>query len=66
CMSSRLVALSTGFIFIFIAVIFIIYLEGLWKYIIVGPSLLFGIASIKTGLFSSQHKLDKMTGVDKL
>jgi len=50
-----------------IAVFFIGYFEGIWRWLIASPLLVFVVwPSLKIGLFASREEVDKLTGADKL
>jgi len=66
-MNSRFVPITTAIVSFSVAVFFILYFSGLWRWIIASPLLvLVTWPSLKIGLFSPQKDVDKLTGADKL
>jgi len=50
-----------------VAAFFILYFEGVWRWLVASPLLVFVFwPSLKIGLFSSQEEVDKLTGADKV
>jgi hypothetical protein len=66
-MNSRIVPIVTALVAVAIAIFFIAYFEGAWRWLIASPLIVFVVwPSIKIGLFASQQEVDKLTGADKL
>lgn len=65
-MNSRFVPITTAIASALIAVFFILYFDGVWRWLVASPLLvLVSWPSARIGLFASQEAVDKMTGVDK-
>ena len=65
-MNSRFVPITTGVGALAIAVCSVIFIDGLWHWLIASPLLWVSYISLKVGIFYSQDEVDKMTGADKL
>jgi len=65
-MNSRFVRVTTAIASFSIAVFFILYFSGLWRWVIASPLLVFVTwPSLKIGLFSSKSDIDKLTEADQ-
>jgi hypothetical protein len=66
-MNSRFIPITTAIVSFMVAVFFIFYFNGLWRWIIASPLLvLVTWPSLKIGFFTPQEEADKLTGADKL
>lgn len=65
-MSNRHVPLIIGATCIAAAIWLLVSVTGWWKYVPIALLLMFGGASLKTGLFASDDEIDELTGVRPL
>jgi len=64
-MNSRFVPITTAIGASAIAVCAVIFIDGLWHWLIASPLLFVAYTSFKVGFFYPQTEVDKMTGADK-
>tara|TARA_R110000782_G_scaffold191199_4_gene281047 strand:- start:1192 stop:1692 length:501 start_codon:yes stop_codon:yes gene_type:complete len=65
-MNSRFVPITAAIVSFSVAIFFIVYFSGLWRWIIASPLLvLVTWPSLKVGFLSPQEEVDKLTGADK-
>ena len=66
-MNSRFLPLTSAVVSLLVAIFFIVYFDGVWRWLIVSPMLIFiTCPCFKIGVFSSQEEVDEMTGANKL
>lgn len=66
-MNSRFIPLTVVVVSFALATFFIVYFEGLWRWLVASPVLAFVTwPALRVGLFAPQADVDRMTSADKM